>query len=60
MFAYGGNTQAWIKLNTGQIWELRALPSERFGWYTLRRNNITIDVMKEDFERIFEPQESEG
>lgn len=55
MFAYGSTNKAWISLNKGQIWELRALPSERFGWYTLRRNSITIDVMKEDFERIFEP-----
>lgn len=60
MFAYGSNNKAWIYLNKGQIWELRALPSKHFEWYSLHRNSVTIDVVKEDFERIFEPKESEG
>lgn len=60
MFAYGSYNKAWVHLNKGQIWELRALPSKCFEWYSLYRHNVTIDVVKEDFVRIFEPQESEG
>ena len=37
----------------------RAIPSKNFEWYSLTRHHITIDVVKEDFDRIFEPQESE-
>lgn len=60
MIAYGNKNKAWIHLNKGQIWELSALPSEHFEWYSLYRYNVTIDVVKGDFERIFEPQESDG
>ena len=60
MLAYGSNNKAWIYLNKGQIWELRALPSKRFEWYSLHRHNVTVDVVKEDFDRIFELQERSG
>lgn len=60
MLAYGSNNKAWVHLNKGQIWELRAFPSKRFDWYSLYRHNVTIDIVKEDFDRIFEPQKSEG
>lgn len=57
MLTYGSSNKAWIHLNKGQVWELRAFPSKRFMWYSLCRYGVTIDVIKEDFERIFEPQE---
>jgi hypothetical protein len=59
MIAYGSTNKAWIYLNRRQIWELRAFPSKRFDWYSLSRHSMTIDVVKEDFDRIFDPQESE-
>ena len=59
IIAYGSSNKAWVYLNKGQIWELKAFPSKRFKWYSLRRYNIVIDVVKEDFERVFDPQESE-
>lgn len=57
MISYGSSNKAWIHLNKGQIWELRAFPSKRFEWYSLYRYNVTIDIVKKDFDRIFEPQE---
>ena len=59
MLAYGSSNKAWIHLNKGQMWELSAFPSKRFKWYSLCRYSVTIDIVKEDFDRIFEPQESE-
>lgn len=59
MIDYGSANKAWIYLNRGQIWDLRAFPSKRFKWYTLSRHSVSIDVVKEDFDRIFELQESE-
>lgn len=59
MISYGSKNKAWIHLNKGQIWELRAFPSKRFEWYSLSRYSVTIDVVKEDFTKIFKPQESE-
>ena len=59
MIAYGSSNKAWIHLNKGQIWDLGAFPSNHFEWYSLHRHNVTIDVVKEDLERIFEAQESE-
>lgn len=60
LIAYGSANKAWICLNRGQIWDLKAYPSKRFKCYTLWRHSVSIDVLKEDFDRIFEPQEREG
>ncbi len=59
IITYGISNKACIHLNKGQIWELRAFPSNCFECYSLSRYSVTIDVVKEDFDRIFELQESE-
>lgn len=57
MLSYGSQNKAWVTLNKGQIWELRAYPSKRFPWYSLTRYSVTIDIVQEDFERIFKQRE---
>ena len=59
MLSYGSLNKACIHLNKGQIWELRTYPSEGFPWYSLIRYGVSIDVIEEDFKRIFKA-ESEG
>lgn len=54
MLSYGSKNKAWITLNKGQIWELRALPSSHFPWYSLLRYSVTIDIVEEDFKKIFQ------
>lgn len=49
MLVYGSVNKAHIFLNKGQIWEL----TEKIPRYILSRNNIEVEVYKEDFERIF-------
>lgn len=52
---YGSLNKASITLNVGQIWDYT--PMLPFHWLT--RQNVTLEITNEDFERIFEPQESE-
>lgn len=52
---YGSLNKASITLNVGQIWDYK--PMLPFHWLT--RQNVTLEITNEDFERIFEPQESE-
>lgn len=56
---YGSFNKVSITLNVGQIWEYNSKPSEFFPFHTLKRSNVLIEITNEDFERIFEPQESE-
>lgn len=58
---YGSFNRASITLNVGQIWERAYKPSEKllFQFHRLTRQNVLIELTNEDFERIFEPQESE-
>ena len=56
---YGSFNKVTITLNVGQIWEYKAKTSEMFQFHTLKRQNVLIEITNEDFERIFEPQESE-
>lgn len=56
---YGSLNKASISLSVGQIWEYNdKLSYSQF--HTLTRQNVTLEITNEDFERIFEPQESEG
>ena len=56
---YGSLNKVSITLNVGQIWDYNAKPSELFPFHTLTRQNVTLEITNEDFEGIFEPQESE-
>ena len=57
LISYGNRNRAWIYLNKGQKWELRANATKRFPWYTLARSMVLIDVMEPDFRRYFEEVE---
>ena len=51
---YGQINKAKIVLNVGQKWELLEKPSMPYvPWYTLERHGVTIDIVPEDFERLF-------
>ena len=56
---YGSCNKVSITLNVGQIWEYKAETSELFPFHTLKRSNVLIEIANDDFESIFEPQESE-
>ena len=51
---YGSVNRAYVYLRINQKWRLKALMSKKFPFYTLERSGILIDIMPEDFERIFE------
>ena len=54
ILCYGFNNKAWIKLRTGQIWNLAAKPQNpHFPWYSVERNGVIIDVTPEDFMKAF-------
>ena len=55
MFCYGDAKKAWINMNKGQIWDLMGTPSKYFKYYSLWRHGVTLEIVAEDFERIFEP-----
>lgn len=59
---YGSLNKASISLSVGQIWEYESKSPEGllFQFHRLRRQNVLIEITNEDFEGIFEPQESEG
>ena len=52
-----------IEFTKGQIWELESHPSEEppfsEGYYTLRRDNVTIDLSEGEFKDIFAPYKEE-
>lgn len=58
---YGSNNHACITLNVGQIWEREYKPSEKlmFPFHRLKRDNVLIEISDGDYEKYFEPQESE-
>ena len=51
---YGSVNRAYVYLRVNQKWRLKALMSNKFPFYTLERSGILIDVMPDDFKRIFE------
>lgn len=55
---YGSNNHACVTLNVGQIWECEFKPSVElpFPFHRLKRQNVLIEIVNEDFERYFEPQ----
>lgn len=56
---YGSLNKVSIILAVGQIWEYNdKLSYSQF--HTLTRQNVSLEIINEDFERIFEPEESEG
>ena len=62
---YGSVNRAYVYLRVNQKWRLKALASNKFPFYTLERSGILIDVMPDDFKRIFDEvkadaAESEG
>ncbi len=53
MLVYGGYNRVHVFLRVNQKWELKALPSAKYPFYTLERSCVLIDVHPDDFERIF-------
>lgn len=51
---YGLINKSYISFNPGQIWEL-AYKTDHF--YAMQRQNVTVQIDKEDFERFFEEVE---
>lgn len=58
---YGSLNKVCLTFNVGQIWESEFEPSKKFifPYHKLKRHNVLIEVTNEDFEKIFEPWESE-
>lgn len=55
VICYGTSNKAWITLNKGQIWRVVGRPNmPEFPWWTVKRNNITLDIMLGNFGRYFE------
>lgn len=54
VLTYGSVNRAYVYLRVNQKWILKALMSNKFPSYRLERSGILIDVMPDDFERIFE------
>ena len=54
---YGSVNRVYVNLRVNQKWRLRALMTNKYPFYTLERSGILIDVMPDDFERIFEEVE---
>ena len=55
MICYGTSNKAWIVLNKGQIWQVAGRPMiPDFPYWTVKRNNITLDIWPGDFNRHFE------
>lgn len=57
-FVFGESNKVWIMLNKGQVWELTKCPSDTYEWYRLSRENVDLEVTKEDFVSIFMPYEN--
>lgn len=53
MLAYGSLNKAHIYIRKNQVWNVIAEPCDRFPWYTIRRREVVIDVIAEDYERYF-------
>lgn len=51
---YGSVNRCHVYLRANQKWRLKAIVSNKFPFYTLERAGVLIDVMPEDFMRIFE------
>lgn len=58
LFIFGSLNKAWITLNVGQVWEGRRLSIDS-NFYKLRRNNITMEITKQDLNKCFKLIESE-
>ena len=51
---YGTHNKAWIFIRVNQIWELKSFPNKYYPWYSLKRDCIIIDVLEDDFNKLFE------
>lgn len=57
MLAYGSYNKVHVVLRVNQKWELKALPSAKYPFYTLERSGVYIDLHPDDFERLFKEVE---
>lgn len=55
---FGSLNKACIALNVGQVWEGRRLSIDS-DYYKVNRNNITMEMHKEDLNKYFKIVESE-
>ena len=60
MIGYGSANKAYITLNVRQKWRVVREPAAYLPWYTLSRGGVVIDVLPEDFERIFEVEDDKA
>lgn len=55
---FGSLNRACIALNVGQVWEGRQLSIDS-DFYKVSRNNITMEIHKEDLNKYFKLQKGE-
>ena len=53
MFDYGKLYKAYISVRVNQIWEVNAMRKDGSVW--IARNGISINILKDDFEKYFTP-----
>lgn len=54
VISYGTHNKAWIFIRPNQIWKLKSFPDKYHPWYSLTRDCITMDILEDDFKRLFE------
>lgn len=52
LFCFGSLNKACITLNVGQVWEGRRFSIDS-NYYIVSRNNITMEITKEDLDKCF-------
>lgn len=51
LFCYGSTNKCWVTLWPQQKWEVTSRGDD---FYTIARNNIDMEITKEDFDKHFE------
>lgn len=49
VFIYGSHNKSFICVHKNQKWLVTGLPSENLPYFSLWRNNVTIQVTREDY-----------
>ena len=49
LIVYGENNKTYITVNQGQKWKVIGEPHSGFPWYALHRNNVNMQVHRDDY-----------
>ena len=52
-YIYGSENQAMIIAHENQIWELRNKPNATKDFFVISRDNVAIEITKDDFKTKF-------